>query len=316
MLGDSQAALIEPVDVPLPLTGANLKVNKNKLNASLYQVEIPQFEGPLDLLLSLVDKEKLNITEISLAAVANQYRLYLETLDKLNLEIESSYIVVFAQLLEIKSRMLLPPVEEEIYDDFGGFSPADGFHDPEEDLVEQLRMYKLVKEAADWLAERETQGLAQYPHPVSAEDAEPEWLELDVSVESLAAAWIRLDTSLKAPRKAIELRRVEISVPERAQQIFTWVQKHTKGFFRQLFSEAAPKSYVVVSFLGLLELVRRSRVRATQMDWDADLEIELLSDEPFDLAQIKDDEYAGSSTLNVSSVAPDHKSKKSPVTRS
>lgn len=252
-----------------------------------YQVELPQFEGPLDLLLSLVDKEKLDITEISLAQVASQYRSYLETLDRLSLEIESSYIVVFAQLLEIKSRVLLPPVEEA---DFDGFDPTGmgmgmdfDSSDPHEDLVEQLKAYKLIKEAADWLGERETAGLAKYPHPVSV--TEPEWLELEVSVEALAAAWIRLDTSLKAPRQAVELRKVEISVPERAQQIFGWLQKKTRGWFSQLFPQAPTRPYVVVSFLGLLELVRRNRVRASQVDWNADLELELLSDEPFDLAK-------------------------------
>ncbi|CAN0186873.1 unnamed protein product, partial [Phaeothamnion confervicola] len=151
---------------------------------SHYQVDLPQFEGPLDLLLSLVDKEKLNITEISLASVAQQYQQYLLTLERLNLEVESSYIVVFAQLLEIKSRLLLPPVEEEDgygYEDYS--SPADAYEDPEEDLVEQLRMYKLVKEAADWFSMQEAYSFGQYHHPCS--QLEPEWLELDVSVEAL-----------------------------------------------------------------------------------------------------------------------------------
>ena len=239
---------------------------------SQYKVDLPQFEGPLDLLLSLVDKEKLDITEISLARVAQQYRHYLESLDRLNLEIESSYIVVFAQLLEIKSRVLLPPVEEEDpgYDnDFS--SPADGYE--EEDLVEQLKAYKLVKEAADWLAKQESLSLAQYPHPCT--QMEPEWLELDVSLEALVATWVRLDTSVRAPRQAVELQKVQMSVPDRALQIFEWIKKRTRGLFSQLLGTKPSRSHRVVSFLALLELLRRSRVRVHQENWESDLEIEI-----------------------------------------
>ncbi|MEW6283480.1 MAG: segregation/condensation protein A, partial [Candidatus Eremiobacterota bacterium] len=75
-----------------------------------YRVDLPGFNGPLDLLLHLVGQSKLDITAISLAAVADQYRAYLESLQQMNLEIESEYLVVFSQLLEIKSRVLLPPV--------------------------------------------------------------------------------------------------------------------------------------------------------------------------------------------------------------
>jgi len=255
---------------------------------SHYQVDLPQFEGPLDLLLSLVDKEKLNITEISLAKVASQYQQYLLSLERLNLEVESSYIVVFAQLLEIKSRMLLPPIEEEdgyAYDDFS--SPADAYQDPEEDLVEQLQMYKLVKEAADWLSQQEIYSFGQYPHPCS--QLEPEWLELDVSVEALAAAWVRLDTSVRAPRQPIELKKVQVSVPERAVQIFEWLRRRSKGFFSQLVGAQRSRSYVVVSFLALLELVRRSRIRVTQANWEADLEIEIRHETADDEVIIEED---------------------------
>ncbi|CAN0283840.1 unnamed protein product, partial [Phaeothamnion confervicola] len=103
----------------------------------------------------------------------------------------------------------------------------------------------------------------------------PEWLELDVSVEALAAAWVRLDTSVRAPRQPIELKKVQISVPERAVQIFEWLRRRSQGLFSQLVGAQRSRSYVVVTFLALLELVRRSRVRVSQENWQSDLVIEI-----------------------------------------
>lgn len=228
-----------------------------------YRVQLPLFEGPLDLLLSLVDKEKLDITEISLAAVASQYQAYLESLERLNLELESSYVVVFAQLLEIKSRVLLPDPPVELLPDVmiteEGLTPEEA---AQHDLVEQLKAYKLLKEAADWLGQREVSSLARYPHP--CELAEPDVPELDVSLSALAAAWVRLDTSLKGPRAPVELKRIEISVPERVQQLWAWLTKKPRALFSELLGQKPTRQLAVVTFLALLELARRHRVRLAQ----------------------------------------------------
>jgi len=245
-----------------------------------YRVHLPVFEGPLDLLLSLVDKEKLDITEISLAAVASQYQAYLESLERLNLELESSYVVVFAQLLEIKSRVLLPdpPVEvlPEVWIDDGGPSPEEV---AENNLVEQLKAYKLLKEAADWLGQREVSSLARYPHP--CELAEPDIPELDVSLAALTSAWVRLDTSLKAPRAPVELKRIEISVPERVQQLWAWLTKKPRALWSELLGQKPTRQLAVVTFLALLELARRNRVRLAQEKMLTDeIEVTLREDAP------------------------------------
>jgi segregation and condensation protein A len=245
-----------------------------------YRVALDAFEGPLDLLLHLVDSEKMDITEISLAAVAEQYRAYLKSLEKMNLELESSYIVVFAQLLEIKSRILLPSVAVE----FDDFYPSEAGYEDEvvpdapNDLVEQLKAYKLLKEAADWLGQRELFSFGQYAHNNPVQD--PDQLELDVSLEALAAAWLRMDTSMKRPRKPVEIRKIELSVPERVQQILAWLRTRTRGFFSQLLPEEWSKTYITVTFLATLELARRSKVRLEQTSIHDDIEITLLCEEP------------------------------------
>ncbi|MBI3927138.1 MAG: segregation/condensation protein A [Armatimonadetes bacterium] len=232
-----------------------------------YQVQLPQYEGPLDLLLELVGRLRLDITEISLAQVAGQYQAYLESLHELNVEIESSYVVVFAQLLEIKSRVLLPepPPPEE---------PESSQQEEEgsgADLVERLKTYKAFKEMAEWLGEREASSSARYPHP--CELPEPDIPALELSLASLAAAMSRLDRSTRAPRPPVEVKRVEISVPQRAQQIWQWLTSRPRALFRELLGKKPSRGLIVVTFLALLELARREQVRLRQERFGDEIEV-------------------------------------------
>lgn len=243
---------------------------------SLYEVHLPQFDGPLDLLLHLVDDEKLLINEVSLASVASQYQVYLKQLAHLDVEIESSYIVVFAQLLELKSKQLLPPEPspmDEWVDDFGGPDPLSdhGDEDGPHELVDQLQAYKMVKEAAEWLNGRESRSFAHYTRTPTV--SEYDCLELDVSVDALAAAWVRMDRRYQAPRRAVELQRVVLSVPDRVKQLWEAIRRHPKAFFHQMLNGDYARAYVIVTFLAVLELVRRSRVRAEQSGIGEDISI-------------------------------------------
>lgn len=241
---------------------------------SLYQVRLPQFDGPLDLLLHLVDEEKLPINEISLAAVARQYQAYLKTLEQLNVEIESSYIVVFAQLLELKSKLLLPPEPTPMDDYIEDFAPCGGddfVEDAPNELLDQLQAYRMVKEAADWLGQRESLSLAQYTRPAGMPEVDTP--ELDVSLEALAATWLRMDRKYEAPRRPVELKRVVLSVPDRVKQLWDMLRRQPRAFFHQMLGGDWNKAFIIVTFLAVLELVRRSRVRAEQNGVDADIEI-------------------------------------------
>lgn len=248
---------------------------------SRYQVHLPQFEGPLDLLLHLVDEEKLPINEISLAAVARQYQEYLKQLERLDVELESSYLVVFAQLLELKSKLLLPPepsAMDEFAEDFGPSAVDDYVGDAPNDLVDQLQAYRLVKEAADWFFHRESRSFAQYTRPATV--SEYDCLELDVSLDALSAAWVRMDRRYEAPRRPIELKRVVLSVPDRVKQLWDMIRRQPRTFFHQMLGGDWNKAFVIVSFLAILELVRRSRIRAQQPGIEEDIEIT-----PFEAAE-------------------------------
>jgi segregation and condensation protein A len=240
--------------------------------SSKYKVQLPFFEGPLDLLLTLVEQSELDITEISLAEVTGQYREYLELLGQLDVEIESSYLLVFAQLLELKSRLLLPTVEPD--DD--GMMLGQDEEDPEDDLVARLREYQKLKRAAMWLAERESQSLARYPHPSGL--SEPETPLLNVSRRSLHLAALRVLRPRKPFKEPIGYRRVELSVPERVEEIWSHLTRENRrlSFSELLRRDGDRKSLVVVTFLALLEMARRERVRLYQSDYRSELEAEML----------------------------------------
>lgn len=242
---------------------------------SNYQVHLPQFDGPLDLLLHLVDQEKMPISEISLAVVAGQYQEYLTQLERLDIEIESSYLVVFSQLLELKSKLLLPP-EPSAFDafeeDYGpGPVGQDDFEDGPSELVDQLQAYRQVKEAADWLFQRESRSLAQYSR--APQFLEPDMPEIEVSLESLAAAWVRMDRRYQPPRRPVELKRVVLSVPDRVKQLWDLLRRQPRTFFHQVLGGDLNRAYVIVTFLAVLELVRRTRVQAVQAHLDDDIEL-------------------------------------------
>lgn len=240
---------------------------------SAYRVHLSGFEGPLDLLLHLVRDAQLDLTEISLAAVAQQYFQYLETMHKLDVEIESSYLVVFAQLLELKSRLLLPdePEEDEqLFLDFGD-EESDAAPRESDPLVDRLAAYALVKDAAAWLAGREASSFARYARPTGM--APPDEPELDVSAEALAAAMRRLESSPRAPRDPVSVEKITLSVPERVRELWNMIVRRPISRFRELLGARPTRPLLVVTFLALLELARRRKVSLRQEQTVGEIEV-------------------------------------------
>ena len=239
---------------------------------SNWQVHLEQFEGPLDLLLHLVRDSRLDITEIALAAVAQQYFSYLENMHRLDVEIESSYLVVFAQLLELKSRLLLPEEpghDEQLELDFE--EESDAAPRESDPLVDRLAAYALVKEAAGWLAAREASSFARYPRPTGMAYADEP--ELEVSAEALAAAMRRLEASPRAPRDPVAVEKVTLSVPERLRELWNLFIRQPLARFRDLLGARPTRNMVVVTFLALLELARRRKVSLRQETTVGDIEV-------------------------------------------
>jgi segregation and condensation protein A len=221
-----------------------------------YQVTLPVFEGPLDLLLHLIERQELDITEVSLAQVANQYLDHLAHIEERNPDRLADFLVVAAKLLLIKSRALLPQpaVPPE---------PEEG--DIGDDLVRQLIEYKRFKEVAGWLATMEEEGLRSYvrlsgPPPVERT------VDLgDVSLSDLLAA-VREALAVRPPLPSVDRAVSPITITI-DQQMGVIERKTALGqpvSFYHLLTDATTRLEVIVTLLALLELVKQLRVTMRQ----------------------------------------------------
>lgn len=228
-----------------------------------YKVKLDIFEGPLDLLLYLVDKEQLDITAISLAYISDEYLKYLNLMQNLNLEVESSYLVIFATLLEIKSRALLP-LEKNKTESYS-LTAED---DPAGELVRKLKEYKKYKEAALYLAEKEKFASSAYSRTYEFYDTdeEPHYFA-EMSIFDLINAFNKvLDNYYEniEKNKDIKIEKIKISVPQRMEQIYSRILNAKQISFSKLFEDAPDKEMIIVTFLALLELGRLQKISLIQ----------------------------------------------------
>lgn len=228
-------------------------------NKCSYQVKLELFEGPLDLLLHLVTKEKLDICEISLAQISDQYIEYLKLMEQLNIEIESSFLVVFASLIEIKSRLLLPPAPSE--------EPQLTFEEESSsaiDLVEKLKEYKKYKDAALKLQVMEKDAVRAYPRWYNEEFEDDSHHFLDVSLFDLMDAIQNLMLRKSLEEEKLELRRTVITIPQCMKEIWEVLLLSPRTSFLKLFTYIPTREEVIVTFLALLELTRLRKIRIVQ----------------------------------------------------
>ncbi len=221
-----------------------------------YRVQLPVFEGPLDLLLHLIKQNELNIYDIPIALITNQYLEYLDLMKSLNLNIAGEFLVMAATLIHIKSKMLLPleDQEEETEEE-----------DPRTDLVRRLLEYQRFKHAAEGLAWREEvwrDVFRRENQPI--EQAEEEVVLSEVSLFDLMEA---LQTVLaRVPKdKVLEIIPDELSVRQRMSQMMEHLEKIDGSIFEALFEEERTRAAVIVTFLALLELIKLQLVTVQQI---------------------------------------------------
>lgn len=232
-----------------------------------YKVKIDAFEGPLDLLLHLINRLEIDIYDIPVAEITEQYLIYIHTMNELELDVASEFLVMAATLLAIKSKMLLPKYEEE--------DGAEDFEmgleeDPRDELVEKLIEYRKYKEAASELKSREAErGLIFTKAPSDLSDYTKEMnqekRDLDVSLYDMLAAFQKLLRRKKLQKPlATKVTRQEIPIEKRMEEIITVLQmgKHRMNFF-DLFPYE-DKEHIVVTFLAILELMKRNELFVEQ----------------------------------------------------
>jgi segregation and condensation protein A len=231
------------------------------IEAKPYEVKLAVFEGPLDLLLHLIEREELDITKVSLAQVTDQYLEYISLLEELNAEALADFLVIAARLLLIKSAMLLPrppgAADEEEEEDVG------------DELARQLIEYKKFKEAALGLRQREETGLRAYvrvapppkldrPFGRKLGDGQGRPLDLeDLSLADLVEAVQRaLDARLTPPSVSEVVTPFTVTVAEKMALIKEKLKRHKPVSFNRLLDQATSRAEIIVTLMAVLELIK------------------------------------------------------------
>jgi segregation and condensation protein A len=222
-----------------------------------YQVQLPVFEGPLDLLLHLIEREELDITKVALAQVTDQYLAYLAILKEIEVQVLTDFLVVAAKLLFIKSQALLPK------------PPANLADEDEEDvgdqLTRQLRVYKQFKLAAQTLRKREADGLRSFIRIAAPPRLEPRLSLGEVSLDDLLVA-VRQALAVRPPDPTVSevVSPVTVTISEQMALIRQELTRERQINFQQLLSQAASRVEIIVTFLALLELIKQYTVEVRQ----------------------------------------------------
>lgn len=233
------------------------------------------FEGPLDLLLALIAKNKVSIYDIPIQLIFEQYMEYIAQMERFNMEIASSFIVMAAQLMVIKSRMLLPPKEDDE-------------EDPRQELVDMLLEYQRAKETASELHDRELTYMGRFEKPPEKIESEPEYTLLH-DIELLRDAFVRAYSRKFSSEEMIPLEEPidelitatkQISVTEKINAVVTVLKSVKRTTLGSVFMTSETKHELVATFLALLELIKGRRVTVIYINEEdySDCDIEYNED--------------------------------------
>lgn len=234
-----------------------------------YTVQTPVYEGPLDLLLDLIERAELDITAVSLALVTDQYLAYINSMEELNADEISAFLVIAAKLLQIKSEAILPrpPARETGEEDAG------------QALVDQLKLYKRFKEIGGWLNGQQDANLRTYLRIAPPPKVEP---KLDLSNLTLEKLVLAAESAFAKGRAKEPLGTViaapRVTIREKIDLISKIMKDVQRSTFRALVTDGASRLEIVVTFLAMLELIKRYRIDAHQEGLFSDIEINRAED--------------------------------------
>lgn len=234
-------------------------VEREEEESSAYKITLPSFHGPLDLLLHLIKKNEVDIHDIPILTITEQYNAYLDTMAELDLDIAADYIYMAALLINIKSRMLLPRDETE----------GAAAEDPRQELVDRLLEYQRFKAVAETFAELDVVRMGMWSRPRVPIPGENETPEMDMSEVGLFDLIDAFRTALvryrEAHPQAIELQRVVHKISDKMRELYEKVRE--KSPLRlQWFLEGRDRNELIAVFLGTLELVRLGGISLQQGD--------------------------------------------------
>ncbi|MGO8988988.1 MAG: segregation and condensation protein A [bacterium] len=222
-----------------------------------YTFRLEGFEGPLDLLLHLIQKNELDIFNIPIALITEQYLEYLQLMKVLNLDIAGEYLLMASTLLHIKSKLLLPKSLE---------GEEEEEEDPRAELVRRLLEYQKYKQAAAELEKRSLLDRDVFIRLVAQEpEPEPEEERIEVNLFELLEAFRKVLGRVQ-PETFHQVVLEHISVEDKIQEILTLLERENRSMaFHRLFPEEASRRVVVITLLAILELVKMKRIRIFQL---------------------------------------------------
>lgn len=242
-------------------------------------VKLQAFEGPLDLLLHLIDKNKVNIYDIPIVEITQQYLDYIQEMQRQDLNVMSEFMVMAATLLDIKCRMLLPKeVNEEGEEE-----------DPRAELVQQLLEYKMYKymsyelrdrmnEAAHTFYKKESipKEVLEYKQPVNT-DGILDGITLSMLNQIFLNVMRRQEDKLDPIRSKFgKIEKEEVSLPDKLEFVVNYAKKHKKFSFKNLLQRQCSKTQIVVTFLAILELMKSGVIQIQQEHIFDDIQIEMV----------------------------------------
>lgn len=245
------------------------------------EVKLEAFEGPLDLLLHLIDKNKVNIYDIPIAMIADQYLEYVSSMEKDDLNLVSEFLVMAAMLLDIKSRMLLPadPVEET------------DFEDPRQELVDKLLEYKMYKYMSYELRDRQMDAeKSLYKDPTIPDDIasyqEPVDLEELMSAVTLHRLREIFNDVMKRCEDKVDpvrskfgrIEKEDVNLEQKVQFVEEYVRTHRTFSFRSLLGRVSTKMEIIVTFLVILEMIKGGKIAVIQETREDDILINTLEE--------------------------------------
>jgi segregation and condensation protein A len=223
-------------------------------NSSTYQVQLPIFEGPLDLLLHLIKINEIDIYDIPIAVITAQYLEYLELMRELNLDVAGEYLVMAATLAYIKSKMLLPSSPETAEEETG--------EDPRDELVQRLLDYQRFKKAAEKLGNKEILGRDVFAR--SGSEEKEEIYELEVNLFDLMEALRGILKKVGTQDELLDFTKEKISLKDKMIEIIERVKAVEYIIFQDLFSSTKNRYEIILTFIALLELIRNQKIRTLQ----------------------------------------------------
>ncbi len=240
------------------------------------EVELQVFDGPLDLLLSLIEKNKINIFDIPIVEITDQYLAYVRKMQEADLGVMSEFMVMAAELISIKCKMLLPREVDEEGEEI----------DPRDELVQQLLEYKTYKYMSYELRDRLSASGSIFkgesiPKEVKSYRPEVDPAEL---VEGLTLKKLHeiFDSVIRRQENKIDpvrsnfktIEKEEVSLPEKLESVAAYAKEHPQFSFRDLLTRQSSKVQIVVTFLAILELIKYGVIRASQERPEGDILIE------------------------------------------